>query len=98
MRRVQNPLVVFNNLAVRRIISLRRADGMLDRTFNAKSAVDFVERARNKDNARVADRPKKRKLCGGKGTERRNGLHPSCGPIAGLAALISCFIVPLRGR
>lgn len=32
---------------------------MLDRTFNAKSAVDFVERARNKDNARVANRAQK---------------------------------------
>jgi len=32
-----------------RMISLQSIDDMLDRTFNAKSAVDFVERARNKD-------------------------------------------------
>ena len=64
--RVWDPLVIFN----RRIISLQRTDGTLDCTFNAKSAVDFVERSSNKDHARVAARPKKRKLGGGGSTEK----------------------------
>lgn len=63
---------------------------MLDRTFNAKiHAAVFVEPAGNKDNARQIK--KVEAPCGGEG--RENGLHPSCGPIAGLAALISRFIV-----
>jgi len=89
---VWNLLVILYNFAIRRIISLWCIDGMLDLGPLTPKAPWILWNVL----AIKTDSPPDKKsgsYAVARARKRENRLHPSCGPIAGLAALISRFIV-----